>query len=59
MDPILFHTIWTVLLLVLFIAIWGWAWSKKRKHTFDAAARLPFADDEMNETTRRGERDNG
>ena len=59
MDQVLFHSIWTVLLLVLFIAIWAWAWSKKRKHTFDAASRLPFADDELNETTRRGENNNG
>lgn len=59
MDIALFHSVWTVLLLALFIGIWGWAWSRKRKQTFDAAARLPFADDELNETTRRGEQNNG
>ena len=45
MDMVLFHSIWTVLLLVLFIGIWAWAWSKKRKGAFDAAARLPLDDD--------------
>jgi cytochrome c oxidase cbb3-type subunit 4 len=45
MDIILFHSVWTVLLLVLFIGIWAWAWSKKRKGAFDAAARLPLEDD--------------
>ena len=45
MDIVLFHSIWTVLLLVLFIGIWVWAWSNKRKGVFDAAARLPLEDD--------------
>jgi len=35
----------TSLLLLLFIAGWVWAWSPKRKVEFDAAARLPLADD--------------
>jgi cytochrome c oxidase cbb3-type subunit 4 len=47
MDIILFHSIWTVLLLVLFIGIWAWAWSNKRKGAFDAAARLPLEDDDV------------
>jgi cytochrome c oxidase cbb3-type subunit 4 len=32
----------TALLLVLFLAGWLWAWSPRRKHDFDAAARLPL-----------------
>jgi len=32
--------------LVLFIGIWAWAWSSRRKTAFDEAARLPFLDDE-------------
>jgi len=56
MDMILFHTIWTVALLVLFIGIWAWAWSKKRKGDFDAAARLPLDDDLP---THRGEKNHG
>ena len=59
MDLTLFHSIWTVVLFVLFIGIWVWAWSNKRKDAFDAAAHLPFADDDLNDTTRRGEHNNG
>jgi len=46
MDIILFHSIWTVVMLVLFIGIWAWAWSSKRKGDFDAASRLPLEDDD-------------
>jgi len=45
MDQVIFHSIWTVLMLVLFVGIWAWAWSGKRKRSFDAAARLPLDDD--------------
>jgi len=53
MDMVLFHSIWTVLLLVLFIGIWIWAWSKKRKGAFDAAARQPLDEDLVLPTHRR------
>ena len=45
MDLSVFHSIWTVALFVLFIGIWAWAWSSKRKPGFDAAARLPLEDE--------------
>ena len=45
MDITLFHSIWTVAMLILFIGIWAWAWSSKRKPGFDAAARMPLDDD--------------
>ncbi len=51
MDIVLFHSIWTVLLLVLFIGIWAWAWSKKRKGAFDAAARQPLEEDDVQGST--------
>ncbi|MDY0023022.1 cbb3-type cytochrome c oxidase subunit 3, partial [Arenimonas caeni] len=35
----------TVLLLILFLAGVAWAYSRKRKPDFDAAARLPLEDD--------------
>lgn len=56
MDPILFHSIWTVVLLVLFIGIWAWAWSAKRRNSFDAAARLPLDDDDTTQSAERGEK---
>ena len=45
----------TAFLMVAFIGLCIWAWSSKRKKTFDEAANLPFADDEMNERTKREE----
>lgn len=36
----------TAILLVLFIAGVAWAWSPRRRKTFDAAARLPLDDEE-------------
>jgi len=33
----------TVVSFVLFIGIVAWAWSKRRKQAFDAAALAPFA----------------
>jgi cytochrome c oxidase cbb3-type subunit 4 len=41
----LIESIWTIVLLVTFIAIVIWAWGSKRKKTFDEAARLPLEDD--------------
>ena len=42
----------TALLLIAFIALCIWAFSSKRKKSFDEAANLPFADegDEKGET---------
>jgi cytochrome c oxidase cbb3-type subunit 4 len=39
----------TALLLVLFIGGWIWAWSPKRKHEFDNAARLPLEEENTRE----------
>ncbi len=35
----------TILVFVAFIAIVLWAYSSKRKQSFDEAANLPFADE--------------
>jgi cytochrome c oxidase cbb3-type subunit 4 len=40
----------TVSGFVLFIAIWAWAWSARRRRAFDEAARYPFLDDERSAT---------
>ena len=32
----------TAILLILFIALGVWAWSRKRKDTFEEAARMPL-----------------
>jgi len=41
----LIQSIWTIVVLVLFIGIVLWAWSSKRKQHFDEAANIPFEED--------------
>lgn len=38
----LFHSLWTALSLAVFIGIWVWAFSRRRKDQFRDAAELPF-----------------
>lgn len=46
MDAGLWRGIFTAVMLVLFLGIWAWAWSSRRKETFDAAARQPLEHDD-------------
>ena len=46
MDIGVFRGLVTGTLLVLFIGLVVWAWSKSRREQFDAAARLPLEDEE-------------
>lgn len=41
----------TVFLLGVFLGIIVWAYSKKRKSSFDEAANLPFADEDQDKAT--------
>jgi len=45
MSMSIIHSIWTVLVFVIFIGIVVWAWSSHRKKSFEEAANLPFAED--------------
>jgi len=47
----LFHSLWTIAVLVIFIGIIIWAFSKGRKASFDEAARLPLEDDVLSTNT--------
>lgn len=47
MSPVIFHSFWTVLLLILFIGIVIWAFSSRRKRAFDEAARLPLDEEDV------------
>ena len=47
MDYSLIQSIWTLVVLVLFVGIVIWAWSGKRKKRFDEAANIPFEEDDM------------
>ena len=41
----LLNGLMTLLLIIVFVGIVAWAWSSKRKKSFDEAARLPLEDD--------------
>ncbi len=51
----LFHSIWTLVLFLVFIGIVVWAWSHRQKKRFDDAANIPFKD----EDDRRGGNNRG
>lgn len=40
-----------MVLMAIFIGIIVWAFSKKRKSSFDEAANLPFADEDQDKAT--------
>jgi cytochrome c oxidase cbb3-type subunit 4 len=42
----LVHSIWTVVVFVVFIGIVFWAYSGRRKKDFDEASRLALDDDQ-------------
>ena len=49
MDINTLHGIFTLLALIAFIGVCIWAWSSRRKRSFDEAANLPFADDDIDQ----------
>ena len=49
----------TAFLMVTFFGLCIWAYSSKRKKSFDEAANLPFADEELNQETLQEEVRNG
>jgi len=46
MDIVTLQSIMTVVSLMTFVGIVAWAYSSAQKSDFDAAARLPFEEDE-------------
>ena len=46
----------TVVMFIAFVAIVVWAWSSKRKASFDAAARVPLEEDDVETTEARADR---
>ncbi|MDM8562154.1 cbb3-type cytochrome c oxidase subunit 3 [Candidatus Marithioploca araucensis] len=47
----IFQSVWTIMVMVIFLGIVVWAYSRKRKPEFDEAARLPLDDDDSVEAT--------
>jgi len=41
----LIDSVWTIVVMVVFVGIVLWAWSGKRAKAFDEAANLPFTED--------------
>jgi cytochrome c oxidase cbb3-type subunit 4 len=46
MDISIIQSVWTVVVMVLFVGIVIWAWSGKRSKQFDEAANLPFDEED-------------
>jgi cytochrome c oxidase cbb3-type subunit 4 len=44
-----------IAMVIGFLGIWAWAWSKKRKPEFDRMAQLPLEEDAVRVQTRRKE----
>ncbi len=44
MDFGLIHSVWTIVLIAIFIGIVRWAWSSRRHASFERAAREPLLD---------------
>lgn len=51
MDINTFRGIITISLIVTFVGLIFWAYSARRKHDFEEAANLPFADEESDKRT--------
>jgi cytochrome c oxidase cbb3-type subunit 4 len=45
----------TVAAFLTFLGIVAWAWSSRRKADFDAAARLPLEEDDVDPTQEKGQ----
>ena len=46
MDFGLIHSVWTVVLIAIFIGIVRWAWSSRRHASFERAEREPLLDND-------------
>jgi cytochrome c oxidase cbb3-type subunit 4 len=58
MDMGIVRGLITLILFLLFIGLFAWTWSRRRKKDFDEAARLPLDDDQQPPpTTNSKERD--
>ena len=45
-DPNLIRGAVLILMILAFLGIWGWAWSKNRKKDFYETSLLPLEDDD-------------
>ena len=54
-----FQSIWTVIVFIIFVGIFLWAWSSKNKAAFDEASKIPLEDEDAIITTNQKENSNG
>jgi cytochrome c oxidase cbb3-type subunit 4 len=47
----IFQSVWTIIVMLAFLGIIIWAYSRKRQTSFDEAARSPIDDDDSVEET--------
>jgi len=43
----LIQVVWTIVVMIIFLAIVFWAWSGSRKESFDEAANIPLEDEDF------------
>ncbi len=43
--------LWTLIALIAFLSVCAWAYSGKRRSSFEDAANLPFADEDVHKAT--------
>jgi len=43
---VMFHSVWSVFVLIAFLGIVAWAFSGKRKQALEDAGRIPLDDDD-------------
>lgn len=48
------QALWSIVVMITFLGIVFWAYSRKRKDDFDEAARVPFEDESEHQETRSG-----
>ena len=58
MDSITFPTIWTVFMMIAFVALIVWVMSGRQKKAFDDASRIPLGDDSDLDVTSANRSDN-
>lgn len=57
MDIGTIQSIWTIIVMVIFVGIVVWAWNGKRKQTFDRASMIPLDDDDSGITDKNSDGD--
>ena len=56
-DSPWYHGIMLIAMMIAFIGLWIWAWSRNRKKEFDEASLLPLEEDDGNIPVEENEKD--